>query len=476
MQASDADNRRRVHSFGDDALGTLDATALAAAIKAGQVSVQEVTEAAIARAERMQSLINGIEVHHHREALENHSGASSGAGCFAGVPTYIKDNTPVRGFPTRHGSRAVTPMVADEHGPYAEQFLSLGFRTLGKSRLPEFGFNATTEPEREEPTRNPWNLDYSCGASSGGAAALVAAGVVPIAHANDGGGSIRIPAACCGLIGLKPSRGRHVNSTQAKLLPINIISEGVVTRSMRDTALFHSEAERYYRSSNLPVIGRVTGGSPQRRRIGLVLDSVTGFSTDNESREAVEKVGHLLQAEGHRVEMIALPIDSRFPNDFGLYWALLAYLTYRTGKLSIDISFDGRKMDGLSQGLIQRFKKEYYRVPGALHRLQKSIHDYQGVFKHYDVILSPVLGHTTPPIGHIRPDIPFKELFSRLTKYVSFTPLANITGAPALSFPVGLDQNGLPLSVQLSGPVGGERRLLELGYELENLMPPEKIY
>lgn len=183
--------------------------------------------------------------------------------------------------------------------------LSQGYICLGKSTLPEFGFNASTEPAQGDPTRNPWNLDYSCGASSGGAAALVAAGVVPIAHANDGGGSIRIPAACCGLVGLKPTRGRVVDNDAARDLPVNIISDGVVTRSVRDTAGFLAYAESWFKNRKLPAIGHVQGPPSGRQlRIGLVLDSINGHPpTDPETRLTVEQTARYLEKlGGHIIE------------------------------------------------------------------------------------------------------------------------------------------------------------------------------
>ncbi len=203
-----------IHAFQDDALGHHDATGLADLIRRGELSVAEVTAAAIARARQVEPFIQGIAY----EAFDQARKRTATGGFFHGVPTFIKDNTDVAGMPTCHGSEAVPSRVATKTSPLAEQMLAQGYVCLGKSTLPEFGFNASTEHASAPPSRNPWNLAYSTGASSGGSAALVAAGVVPLAHANDGGGSIRIPAACCGLIGLKPSRGRLVDNGQIPAL------------------------------------------------------------------------------------------------------------------------------------------------------------------------------------------------------------------------------------------------------------------
>jgi amidase len=262
---------------------------------------------------------------------------------------------------------------AKRTSPFASQMLAQGFVCIGKSAMPEFGFNATTEPAHGQPTRNPWHRGFSTGASSGGSAALVAAGVVPIAHANDGGGSIQIPAACCGLVGLKPSRGRLIDNDAAGALPVNIIADGVVTRSVRDTANFYAEAERYYRNPRLPAIGKVEGPSGRPMRIGLVFDSISGHPTDRVTRQVVEDTARTLEDMGHRLEPIPVPVPETFPADFSLYWGMLAFGIRSRGKKMIGPDFDRNKVDGLTLGL------------------------------------------------------------DRLFRYVSFTPLANTTGAPAIA-------------------------------------------
>src|SRR3954447_24735816 len=195
----------RLHAFTDDALGDHDAVALAGVLRRGSVSVAEVRAAVVARAVAVDPVLRGIRVDRLAEPVR---GAADGP--LAGVPTFVKDNTDVRGWPTGNGSSAHVPLPAPAHGPVTRQILATGVDVLGKSRMPEFGLNASTEFAVAEPTVNPWNTGYSCGASSGGAAALVAAGVVPSARANGGGAPPRPPAAAWGLVGLKPGRGRMV--------------------------------------------------------------------------------------------------------------------------------------------------------------------------------------------------------------------------------------------------------------------------
>ena len=201
----------QVSTFRDDALGTHDTTALRQALATGAVSAQELRDAALARAQDAH-LLNAVVT--WLESPQNL------AGPYAGIPTFIKDNENIAGYPTRYGSRATPDKGVPDDSRWVSQWRELGFETLGKTTLPEFGLTATTECLLTGATRNPWGLDHSTGGSSGGSAALVAAGVVPIAHANDGGGSIRIPASCCGLVGLAPSRGRLVAPEAMDQMPV----------------------------------------------------------------------------------------------------------------------------------------------------------------------------------------------------------------------------------------------------------------
>ena len=462
--------RPRIHAFCDDALGDCDAVGLAERLRLGEVCAAEVTEAAITRALKVEPSINAVEFECYRRARQQ-SAAGNTSGFFAGVPTFVKDNTDVRGLPTNHGSAALDTPPARRSDPFARQFLAQGFIVLGKSTLPEFGLNATTEFVHREPTRNPWNPMYSAGASSGGAAALVAAGVVPLAHGNDGGGSIRIPAACCGLVGLKASRGRHREKPHTRALAVNLINEGVLTRSVRDTARFHAEAEKYYRNPRLPRIGLVQGPVRRRRKIGLLLDPVTGGRSDPRTRAAVEETAKRLAGLGHRVEEIPMPVPPSFVEDFGLYWSMLAFMFERAGHRVIDPGFEPDLLDGLTRGLSDQFKRNFYKAPGFIYRLRRSHRDYARVFRTLDAVLSPVLTHTTPPLGHISPQVPFEELFERLINYVGFTPWANASGGPAISLPAGFTENRLPVSVQLFAGHGHEKTLLELAFELEASQP-----
>ena len=257
----------RVHAFGDDALGDLDAVGLVAAIQEGEVSIPEVVDAAIARTERLQPDLNAVAyVAFDRARAE---ARDPRGGFFAGVPTFLKDNVDVAGMPTQQGCDAYRGRPLERDGDFARMFLATGLVPLGKTQLSEFGFSPSAEHPRLGPVRSPWDTAHTAGASSAGTAALVAAGAVPLAHGNDGGGSIRIPAAVNGLVGLKPTRDRLAQDEMNRQMPVRIVSDGVLTRSVRDTAAFLREAEHVYRALQLPPIGDVTRPGHKRLRVAV---------------------------------------------------------------------------------------------------------------------------------------------------------------------------------------------------------------
>ncbi|MFC3961339.1 amidase [Nocardia jiangsuensis] len=459
----------RIHAFTDDALGDHDALALAELVRRGERSPGELAAAAARRAEAVAELAAVAYESFAEPVLPVRAD-----GVFAGVPTFVKDNSDIAGMPSNHGTAAISAAPARGTDAYVREFLSTGAVVLGKSALPEFGFNASTEPEYGEPTRNPWNPGRSAGGSSGGAAALVAAGVVPFAHGNDGGGSIRIPAASTGLVGLKPSRGRHADSRLARLLPLNIVSEGILTRTVRDTAAFTAAMERRHPNRALPPIGSVEGPPDRPLRVAVLLESAAGPVADPAVRESVRRVAELLSAHGHYVEDVSLPFVKAIETAFLHYWAMLAAVVSDTGKLA-DRHFDRSRLDGLTMGLRRKFYREVWRTPGALRVLARAYRTYEAEMGGYDAVLVPTLGHTTPPLGHLAPTVPFDELLDRLRRYVGFTPLNNITGTPAISVPAGLAPAGVPLGVQFVGVRGAERVLLQLACLVEAELPFPRI-
>jgi amidase len=258
-------------------------------------------------------------------------------------------------------------------------------------------------------------------------------------------------------------------------MPINLISEGVLTRSVRDTAAYFAAAEQYWRNPKLPPVGLVEGTAKRRLRIGLLTDSITGSPTCPQTRAVLEEAVLRLEKLGHEVEPIAIPVDQRFVDDFADYWAMLAFLLGATGKLTLDRDFDRSKLNGLTRGLASRYQRAAPRTPAILYRLSQMHRPYAAMFRRHEVVLSPVLAHVTPKLGHLHPTVPFDELFARLFSWVAFTPLNNVAGTPAISLPLGASTEGLPIGMQFSAAYGDERTLLELAFALEAERPWRRI-
>jgi amidase len=467
---------RHVHAFDgpfrDDALGDLDAVGLVDALKTGRVGRAEVVEAAIARTEALNTAVNGLAYQTFERARAEAAAPPKGS-FFSGVPTFIKDNVDVAGLPTMMGTDAWTPRPADLDGEFAQVYLATGMTALGKTQMSEYGFSASAEHPRLGPVRNPWNTDYTAGASSSGSGAFVAAGAVPIAHANDGGGSIRIPASCNGLVGLKPSRDRLPLDKAVSRMPIRLVANGVVTRSVRDTAAFFREAERIWRAPKLPPIGDVQHPGKQRLRIAVITHSLLR-ECSAEVRDLTLKTAGLLEELGHRVDHVEKPpVPASFASDFLLYWGLLALGQIRLSRSAI--GFERSRLDNLTLGLDRLARRNMHRLPLALMRLRGTRRHTARFARTYDAVLTPTLADETPPIGYLDPTADYQQIIDRLQNWVAFTPLHNVTGEPAISLPLAESANGLPVGMMLSATIGAEVRLLELAYELEAARPWARI-
>ncbi|MEI5675386.1 MULTISPECIES: amidase [unclassified Nocardioides] len=462
----------RVHAFRDDALGDLDAVGLVTALHAGEVSVREAVEAAVARTEEVDPALGAVAYRAYDRARAE--SLDPRGGFFSGVPTFVKDNVDVQHLPTQHGTDAFEGRPRPADGDLARMYLATGLVPLGKTRLSEYGFSAAAEHPRQGPVRSPWSTDHSAGASSAGSAALVAAGAVPIAHANDGGGSIRIPAAVNGLVGLKPTRDRLAQDALTRQMPLRIVADGVVTRSVRDTAAFLREAEKVYRALHLPPVGDIT--RPGRGRLRIAVNTAgIGRGASPEVTTLTWRVAEQLEELGHAVEEAPAPADPGFPDDFVLYWAFLALVIVRTGRRVNGRSWDPDRLDNLTRGLARHALRNLHRVPGAIRRLTRARHAAAAFHERYDVVLTPTLAHETPRVGHLDPTQEYDVIMDRLLDWVAFTPWQNVTGDPAVSLPLATTAAGLPQGMMLGAGAGREATLLELAYELEEAFPFARI-
>ncbi|MDR7255617.1 amidase [Nocardioides sp. BE266] len=455
----------RVHAFSaDDALTDLDATGIVEGLRAGTFSVPEVVEAAIARTQQVDAVLGAVAYAAYERARAE--ARHPRGGWFAGVPTFVKDNVDVAGMPTQHGADAFTAAPAKADGDFARMYLATGLVPLGKTQLSEFGFSGAADHVRLGAVRSPWDPDHYAGASSAGSAALVAAGAVPIAHANDGGGSIRIPAAVNGLVGLKPTRGRLAQDKMMREMPVRIVSDGVLTRSVRDTAAFYREAEKVWRNPVLAPIGDITRPSRARLKVAVVTQGI-GRDSSPEVRELTLKTAAVLESLGHQVEEIDNPVPPGFPDHFVRFWSMLALVIVRRGKKDFGPSWDPAKLDNLTLGLARHAARNLHKQPFSIAVLRRSAKMAARHRAQYDVTLTPTLATETPRVGHLRPDQDYDEIMGRLMDWVAFTPLQNATGEPAISLPLATTAAGLPHGMMLGAGAGREGRLLGLAYELE---------
>jgi len=448
-----------------------DATDTAERIASGEVSTRDVVEAAIERAKALDPDLNAIVTPTYERALD--IAGDRPPGVFSGVPTFNKDLETTPGVTTKRGSRAYADFVPgpELETPFLKAFSTTGLVSLGKSSTPEFGATATTEPLLHGPTRNPWNTNHSVGGSSGGSAALVAAGVVPIATASDGGGSIRIPASCCGLFGLKTSRGFFKVAYPGEAPPIELSVPGCLSWSVRDSARFAKAVQDTSDGAPFAPIGDVTGPTERRLRVGFFTNSIESITVDPDVQDAVRSAATLLADMGHDVEEVDQPWDLALVDDFLLYWAAGAAEDVRLAAARLGRQPTAEDLEPWTLGLAGHFQENREGFEAAVGRLKRIDAEYPQLFADYDLMMCPVLAAPPPEIGYLAPDLPFETHLKRVTEYAPFTGVLNVTGAPAMSLPLGMSTDGLPIGVQVFGPVGADRLLLEVAYGVEDAAP-----
>ena len=457
-----SDNSKRIWVGHLGPLAGMDATAIGEAVKSGQLKREEVLASTALLLEASKELNATVCTDFDLAAK-----APAHNGPFAGVPMFIKDLIHAKGFPTYHGSPGIPHRIEKKSDPVVRQIESTGCVVVGKSTTSEFGFLPSTETIRHGATLNPINTGYSTGGSSGGAASLVAAGVVPIAHAMDGGGSIRIPANNCGLVGLKPTRGRHVVSPTA-ILPIDIVTNGIVSRTVRDTANYFAGIEQFKPHKKFPPIGKVEGPDKKRLRIAVFTQNPAGIEAHPDVGRAVRETALMCEKLGHTVELIASPFTDRVLFDFLVYYAFLSRMQLSTGRITLHPKFKSSLTEPFTKGLADFFNRSMLHAPGSFGRLKKVVNaEHDALMAKFDVALCPTLLNPVPKLGEYAGDVPFVSMIMRINNYVNFTILQNITGAPAISLPTGKCSNGLPIGPQFFTKQGGEATLLALAFELE---------
>ncbi len=462
-----------------DDLAFASAEETAALVRAGGASPREVVEAALRRIESLEGSLNAfIELDGERALAAADALTPTDAQPFAGVPIAVKGNVPVEGMALNYGSRFLDGYRPDHSAYLVRRLREAGFVIVGVTNLPEFGILPTTEPRHTGPTRNPWNLERTPGGSSGGSAAAVASGMLPLAHGNDGGGSIRIPAACCGLVGLKPSRGRV--SRGPDLGDSWLACDGVLTRTVADTAHAldvlggYEVGDANWAPRPIEPYAVAMRRDPGRLRVAVTAENPYGATVDPDAIEGLRVAAELLAALGHDVVEAAPawpPPDvlEIFINVFGPAIAL----GINAGVLRNGREPDEDEIEPLSRVLFERARATpSISYLTAIAQLQALARGLVAFFADYDVLVTPALAERPLAIGEcngLGAD-PLADL-SRSGMFTPYTALFNITGQPALSLPVGFGTDGLPTGVQLVGKPLNEDRLLQLALQIEAAHP-----
>jgi len=481
--------------------GNFDALGLAELVRTGQVSPLELLDEALTRTATVNPRINAV-IH----LMEGRARASIAAGVpdgpFRGVPFLIKDlMTAYAGEPMRCGSRLFREFVPPEDEELTRRYKAAGLVIFGKTNTPELGVTNVTEPELFGPTRNPWDLERTPSGSSGGSAAAVAARIVPAANANDGGGSIRTPASNCGLVGLKPSRGRNPTGPQAPDVWWGFIGEHVVTRTVRDSAALLDATCGAYPQQLMRLAPpqrtylEETGLEPGRLRIAFSYDPGLGRSLHPENRKALEATSRTLDRLGHEVVEVRLPLP---PESFvESYAALVSADVAATLRMAGELLGRPAASDDveLATWILARMGEAQSAadVAQALWNMQLFSRQWLAWASGFDVLLTPTVGLPPMKIGayqlspmqrqglKLLTALPAGALLSQRPKVVEafepvfeaspFTMVANVTGQPSISLPLHWTEEGLPMGMLFTAGIGEEGVLFRLAAQLEQAMP-----
>ena len=462
-----------------DALSFLPATELAASIRDGSVSARDAVEAALRRVEAIDPQLGAfVELDSERALALAETIAPGDPRPFAGVPIAIKSNVAAAGLCMNLGSRFLSGHRPTHNAYLVRRLREAGFVIIGATKMPEFGILPTTEPRHGGPARNPWDASRTPGGSSGGSAVAVAAGLVPIAHANDGGGSLRIPAACCGLVGLKPSRGRV--SRGPELGDSFLVSDGVLSRTVADTALAldvlsgYEPGDATWAPRPVEPYALAMRRDPGRLRIAMTLANPLEVDADAEVVHGLHSAAALLRDLGHEVVEAAPPLPA--PESLEIFLQVFGpavALGIGLGERLAERPPDEDEIEPLSRALLELARglpSTSYLM--AVAQLQLLARGTVAFFADYDLLLTPVLASRPLPIGELHGcgDDPLDDL-RRSGTFAPYTPLFNVTGQPAISVPIGFGEDGLPTAVQLAGRPLAEETLLQVAAQIEAARP-----
>lgn len=446
-----------------NAIGMLDCHAQIALVKAGEIAQSDLERSARLRIESLNPVLNAVV--HVSASFESERDETA---AMAGLPWLLKDGLDYAGLPKHCGSRALANRKPDGLAfPFTERFDAKGLVVLGKTNVPEFALLPTTESILYGPAINPWDSIRSPGGSSGGSAAAVASGMVPIAHAADGGGSTRIPASCCGLVGLKTGRGANVRARPPHLIEDLLTSDSVFTRTVRDAAWAFAAAHPEPRKS-------IERPLSQQLRIAVTEIGLSGKSPTQEVSAVLRQTAFLCEQLGHHVEFIKSPSNGRDVIDaFKTIWGLLANdcITSTLGDADRALSLD-QLYEPWTQELAAWGKTlSVYDIERLYLQVSLAQQKFQSLFDSYDCVLSPVLSSLPLKLGELDPTGSFEDNMELMFNYIAYTPLHNLTGHPAISLPLFRSPSGCPVGSMFAAARGQEELLLSLALELETANP-----
>jgi amidase/6-aminohexanoate-cyclic-dimer hydrolase len=457
-----------------------DALGLAELIQKGEAKPSEILEAAITRLEERNPKLNAVVIPMIDEGRKTAAGDLPD-GPFRGVPFLLKDlHLLTTGARTSYGCRLFEDFVADHDSEIVTLYRKAGLVIFGKTASPEFGLTTTTESKLFGQTRNPWNTEHTSGGSSGGASAAVAAGIVPMANASDGGGSIRIPASCCGLFGMKPTRARTPAGPDAGEGWSGMSAVHAVSRSVRDSAALLDVssgpdlgAPYWAQPPERPYLEEV-GRSPGRLRIAFQSRGFIDVETHPDCAAAVDEVSRLCAELGHEVEETSLSVDTetfRQATSTIIAANLRATVQDRAATLGREFGADDLEPAtyAMATGAAETGAAEYARSIRTIHSVGRQVARF---LERYDALLTPTMATPPLPLGVLSLSNPdFGEFLGSLLKTVGFTQLFNAAGNPAMSVPLAWNDAGLPIGVQFAGRFGDEATLFRLAGQLEQARP-----
>jgi len=456
-----------------------DALGLADLVDRGEVHPNDLLDAALERVDRRNPPLNAVVFPFPDEARRRIA-AGLPHGALRGVPFLLKDlGTPYAGQPMSNGSRLFAEFVPDHDSELVDRYKQAGLVIFARSTSPEFGLTSTTESRIHGDTHNPWNLRHTAGGSSGGAAAAVAAGIVPLANASDGGGSIRIPASCCGLFGLKPTRGRNPAGPDAGEGWAGMSTGHAVSRSVRDSAALLDAtagpdvgAPYWAQAPARPFLDEV-GAAPGRLRIGVQTRAFNGVDTDPDCVAAVEDVAQLCQDLGHEVEEAQLVVDAdalRMATGTIVTTSTRVMVEDRAAQLGRDFTPDDLERATYAMATVDPpTAADYARAIRTVHAAGRAVARF---FQDYDVLLTPTMAVPPLELGRCSLDRDDQDAYiADVMRTIGYTSLFNVAGNPAMSVPLHWNDAGLPIGTQFAAPYGDEATLFRLAAQLEGARP-----